>query len=187
MIYTRGTDQDGKPISIDTDAPEVKRRVAWVADMAGLAYPALRETLNVSPNVSGGNVSSGNSLTLHAAFEFEHKGEIASVDVFAFDDVGLPATDMPGVLAYLNVMLGLGLTDEAIRGMRYLPPPPPETAHDWQAPDSPMAEPLANQTGRYKSRGTGRKVGDIWTGPSGTKYQLQNIGGIFQYLAWVRL
>lgn len=186
MIYTFGTDQEGKPLSVDTDDPEVQRRVAWVADMAGLALPKLRETINIAPNVSGGNVASGHSITIHGSYEFEYRGVIAPVDVFAFDDVGLLATDLPGVLAALNIQLGLGMTDESIRGMRYFPPVPPQPIEDWQAVGSPMAEPLPNQPGRYKSRGTGRKLGDMWTGPSGSVYELRNIGGIFQYLAWVR-
>lgn len=188
MIYTFPMkDQDGRPIVVDTDSEEVKRRVAWVADMAGLPLPTVRESLNISPGATpDGQISPTVSLTMFAQYEFVKDGRVAPVDVFCFDETGLPAMEMPGVLSYLNIELGLGLDIEAIRGMRYRPPAPPEPQQDWQAPGSPMSEPLPGQPGRFKSRSTGKKIGDLWTGPSGATYKLENIGGIFQYLAWVQ-
>jgi hypothetical protein len=188
MVYTFPMkDQDGRPIMVDTESEETKRRVAWVADMAGLPLPTLRESLNVSPGATpDGQISPTASLVMFAQYEFVKDDRVAPVSVFAFDDTGLPATEMPGVLSYLNIELGLGLDIDAIRGMRYRPPAPPEPQQDWQAPDSPMSEPLPAQPGRFKSRSTGKPLGYVWKGPSGTSYKLMNIGGIFQYLAWVQ-
>lgn len=186
MIYTFGTDQDGVAISVNTEDEEIKRRVAWVADMAGLALPVLREFINTAPNASGGNVAPGTSVTVWGQYEFARNGATVPVDVRVFADGAGLVNRLQGALSGLNIFLGLGLRPQAIQGMVYEPPTVIEPAEDWQAVGSPMAEPLPNQPGRYKSRGTGRKLGDVWTGPSGARYVLTNIGGIFQYLAWVR-
>lgn len=188
MIYSFGTNQDGKPITVDTESEEFKRRVAWLADQAGLQAPTLREYLNRSPNVAGGNIASGESLTPDANVVFGKDGAEAAVSIRLIDDGGDVNTikNLQGALAWLNIQLGLGITEQAIEHMLYAAPQPPVPAEDWQAKDSPMAEPLPAQPGRFKSRSTGRKIGDKWTGPSGSTYELTNIGGIFQYLAWVQ-
>jgi hypothetical protein len=186
MIYTFGTDQDGIAIAVDTDDAEIQRRVAWVAQMAGLGMPILREYINTFPNTSGGNIAPGLSVTVWAQYEFKKDDRMVPVDVRIFADGGGLVQRLQGAISGLSVLLGLNLSPESIQAMVYEEPMPTEPAEDWQAPNSPMAEPLPGQRGRYKSRGTGRQIGDVWTGPSGARYVLTNIGGIFQYLAWVR-
>jgi hypothetical protein len=191
MIYvfrSSGNDGDANDdfISVDTDSEETKRRVAWVAKMAGVSLPTVHDYLNMSPNASGGNVAPGVSVTLWGQYAFEKDGVTVPVDVRIFADGGGLVKRLQGAISGLSILLGLGLSPESIAGMIYEEPAPTEPAEDWQAPGSPMAEPLPGQPGRYKSKGTGRQIGDVWTGPSGAVYELQNIGGIFQYLAWVR-
>ena len=188
MIYTFGEDQDGVKISVDTENPEIQRRVAWVARMCGLAVPPVREYLNTFPGATiDGNLDPNKLIGLAwGQYEFEKDGRRVPVDVRIFADGAGLVPRLQGAVSWLNIGLGLGISLEAIQGMIYEEPAPTDPAEDWQAPGSPMAEPLPGQPGRYKSRGMGRQIGDVWTGPSGARYVLTNIGGIFQYLAWVR-
>jgi hypothetical protein len=196
MIYrypVSGNAGEHKWIEIDTDSAEFQRRVAWISEMAGIGLPRVLTVVGAAPNVSGGNVSSGTNETYSGVLVWTHNNR----ESFAYEVRNVMTqvddSDIQGptsILASLNIELGLGMTPEAVQHMRYEPPSPPKpvdlAALDIAAAGSPLREELPGQPGKFSSRHLGKAIGDKWTGPSGAVYELRNIGGIFQYLAWVR-
>lgn len=181
-----GNPADEQILIVDTESKEFADRVTWISERAGLLPPKVRDYLNHSPlALDNGTIDPKGtvSVTVFGQACWSKNDQSTCVDVRAI------ATGPEGpahCLVWLNLALGLGKDTAALGRLRYEPPRPPPPVEDWQAPGSPMGEPLPNQPGRYKSRSLGYKVGDTWKGPSGATYQLANIGGVFQYLAWLK-
>lgn len=193
MIYTYrvsgndGDDQD-ELITVDTESTEFKHRIAWLSEMAGLEPPVIRNYLNRSPNTAGGNVASGESLTYYGNAEWTNKdGKTAAADVRVI--MGNPTTDLRGVIAWLSVELGLGLSAEAIENMIYQAPSAAETKADWEVPGAIIGGPMPNKEGWFESRKLGNREGDTWRGASGASYRLEYMPGFafFRPLAWRKL
>lgn len=192
MIYTyrvSGNDGDDKDtiITVDTESPEFLRRTAWLSEMAGLEPPVIRNYLNRAPLTAGGNVASGESLTYYGNAEWTKDGKTAAADVRVI--MGNPVTDLRGVIAWLSVELGLGISAEAISGMAYQAIAPAETKPDWEVPGAVIGGPMPGKDGWFQSKMLGHRDGDTWRGASGANYRLEYIPGFafFRPLAWRKL
>lgn len=180
-----GDPKDEKILIVDTESPDFKARLDWISERASLLPPKIEDYMNHAPAVANANPIPGSDSPViwgQACWVKQEKR-------FCID-VRTVATGPEGpmhALAGLNIALGLGKDQDTISHWRYAPPKPPKPPEDCGAPGSPVAcEELPGQPGKFKSRGLGRKIGDEWIGPSGARYVLRNIGGIFMYLAWVR-
>lgn len=195
MIYPRMLTVDGKNPSIDTDAAEFHNRINWACDMLGLPQPVLIPFLNMGPLVAGSNVASGQSLTPHAALQFTNpkNNRSAQITIEAIDDGDdtNPKQNLQGVLAYLSLELGLGLTPEAVANMIYTPPEPPKHVEDWEAPGTLIGPPLESAPGWFTSLRRGNKPGDTFQGISGATYRYGYVGGqsisFMRYPGWERI
>lgn len=192
MIYTYrvsgndGDDQDDL-ITVDTESAEFVHRTAWISAQTGLEPPAIRSYLNRAPNTAGGNVASGESLTFYGTAEWTKDGKIAAADVRVI--MGNPVTDLRGVIAWLSVELGLGLSAEAVENMLYQAPTAAETKDDWEVAGAVIGGPMPGKAGWFESRKLGHREGDTWRGASGASYRLEYIPGFafFRPLAWRKL
>jgi len=180
-----GNPADERVITVDTESEDFQARIAWIGETLELGQPSIFALQNreLVVTLAGTLDPTASPVGVRFGIVCWTKEVTSCVDV---GSVGVQSWGPTHVLVWLNFELGLGRDTQALGHLTYSPPKPAEPAKDWEAKDSPVGVPLPNQPGRFKSNSKGYKIGDTWTGPSGTTYKLTNIGGIFVYLAWVQ-
>lgn len=161
---------DGKDVSsvIDTDAGAFVSRRDWIARQTGTAY--------VDTVITG--VMSPGDPTLNETGVCRYR--LGNSEPVAIDCLAIQVNPR-GCVAYLAGVLGLNVVIT-----EYQEPKPAEEMQDWQQVDSKIGPPLPGQPGRFSSRFDGSPVGTVWTGRSGRRYELREVG-LFKYACWFAL
>lgn len=190
MIYTYQIENG--TLVVDTESEKIKRRLAWISDMAGLKLPVIKNCVNRFPEAVGGNIGSRETVTYYGFAEWEKDGLTCAVDLQLIGDDD-PEFGPRGALVALNFELNLGMTWKALEGMIYREPAPPEAQADWKEPGALIGPPIESEPGWFMSRRLGNKEGDEWTGKSGAKYRYGFIGAgpnsipFMKYPGWQRI
>ncbi len=190
MIYTYPI--DGGTLTVDTESEEIKRRLAWISDMAGLKLPTVRNYVNRFPEAVGGNIGSRETVTYFGLAEWEKDGQVCAVDMMLIGDDN-PEFGPRGALVALNFELNLGMTWKALEGMIYRPPAPSEAQADWKEEGARIGPPIEAAPGWFMTKRLGDKPGAIWVGKSGASYRLGWIGAgpnsipFMNYPGWERI
>lgn len=184
-ISGNGPVSEDRIVAVDTESEDFQLRLQWINETLDLSNPAIFHLQNreVVATLAGTIDSSAVPTGVRFGIVCWTKEITSCVDV---GSIGVQPWGPTHVVVWLNFELGLGKNAENLGHLRYAVKKPAEPPKDWEAKDSPVGAPLPNQPGRFKSNSKGYKIGDTWTGPSGAVYKLTNIGGIFQYLAWVQ-
>lgn len=169
------SDQSGviRQAVLDTEDPEYKRRLGWIATVTRLAEPTLEVEI-IAP------VGDDKTANFNSKLKYAHNGQSFIVD--AYLTFRAPRT----TIAVLDAAFGLAIP--GIEHMSLPDPPSGKQPEDWEAKNSPMGPPLASAPGWFTTYWGGQPEGFIWTGPSGARYQLGRFGnGMFQVVGWKKL